>query len=72
MESTRLREDRLATMHGEIIGYGHDIQDRDDREGGAEKGEHSITEDGEISKGQETSKNTDGELAEKAQRIMRE
>ena len=73
MESTRLREERLSTSwQGEIIGCGHDIQNRDDSEGEAEKGEHAITEDEKVSKGRETLKNTDGELAEKAQRIMRE
>ncbi|KAF8660622.1 hypothetical protein AX14_007365, partial [Amanita brunnescens Koide BX004] len=69
MESTQ--EERVSSsMQGEIIGYGHDIQSRDER--GADKGEHAISEHEEVSKGQETLMHTDEELAEKAQRIMRE
>jgi hypothetical protein len=59
-DSTRLREEPLTSVQGEIMGSGRDVQNRDER---------AIAKEDDVPKEQETSKNVGGA---KAQRIMDE
>ena len=72
--STRLREEPLSSVQGEILASGGDVQNRDEHIASsvnerAENGERAIAKEGDVLKEQETSKNTGGA---KAQRIMDE